>query len=127
MRASTSLSQDCSYDAFTRPSHRYTFDAGMIQAEEALQVGMGIDDFTDLFLAELKKYRAAGVEKPLKIEVLNDHGARVVAFTWETASRRSDFYAKKERLGLDLRQLFFARAKRRTTRSNSLRSFRSRT
>src|SRR5579863_6617920 len=82
MRASTSLSQDCSYDAFTRPSHRYTFDAGMIQAEEALQVGMGIDDFTDLFLAELKKYRAAGVEKPLKIEVLNDHGARVVAFTW---------------------------------------------
>ncbi|WP_246217252.1 DUF1571 domain-containing protein [Paraburkholderia panacisoli] len=68
---------------------------------------LGIDFFTDLFLAELKKYRAAGVEKPLKIEVLNDHGARVVAFTWETPTGRPDFYAKKERLGLDLRQPFF--------------------
>jgi hypothetical protein len=68
---------------------------------------LGIDYFTDLFLAELKKYRAAGVEKPSKIEVLNDHGARVVAFTWETPTGRPDFYAKKERLGLDLRQPFF--------------------
>ncbi|NPT69555.1 DUF1571 domain-containing protein [Paraburkholderia sp. RL16-012-BIC-B] len=68
---------------------------------------LGIDYFTDLFLAELKKYRAAGVEKSSKIEVLNDHGARVVAFTWETPTGRPDFYAKKERLGLDLRQPFF--------------------
>ncbi|MGF6758975.1 DUF1571 domain-containing protein [Paraburkholderia sp. GAS334] len=68
---------------------------------------LGIDYFTDLFLAELKKYRAAGVEKPSEIEVLNDHGARVVAFTWETPTGRPDFYAKKERLGLDLRQPFF--------------------
>jgi len=68
---------------------------------------LGIDRVTDLFLAELKKYRAAGVEKPSKIEVLNDHGARVVAFTWETPTGRPDFYAKKERLGLDLREPFF--------------------
>ncbi|MFM0557405.1 DUF1571 domain-containing protein [Paraburkholderia sediminicola] len=68
---------------------------------------LGIDYFTDLFLDELKKYRAAGVEKPSQIEVLNDHGARVVAFTWETPTGRPDFYAKKERLGLDLRQPFF--------------------
>ncbi|MEZ0605793.1 DUF1571 domain-containing protein [Paraburkholderia sp. IW21] len=68
---------------------------------------LGIDHVTDLFLAELKKYRAAGVEQPSKIEVLNDHGARIVAFTWETPNGRPDFYAKKERLGLDLRQPFF--------------------
>jgi hypothetical protein len=62
---------------------------------------------TDRFLAELKKYRAAGVEKPSKIEVLTDHGARVVAFTWETPDGHRDIYAKKARLGLDLRHPFF--------------------
>jgi Protein of unknown function (DUF1571) len=68
---------------------------------------LGIDYVTNLFLAELKKYRAAGVDKPSKIEVLTDHGARVVAFTWETPTGQPDFYAKKERLGLDLRHPFF--------------------
>jgi hypothetical protein len=83
-------------------------DGARVKAQSSHTVReLGINYFTDLFLAELKKYRAAGVEKPSKIEVLNDHGVRVVAFTWETPTGRPDFYAKKERLGLDLRQPFF--------------------
>ena len=62
---------------------------------------------TDLYLAELKKYRTAGVDKPLKIEVLTEDGERVVAFTWETPTGQPAFYAKKVRLGLDLRHPFF--------------------
>jgi len=68
---------------------------------------LGIDYVTEQFLSELEKYRAAGVEKPTKIEVLHDHGTRIVAFTWETPSGQPEFYAKRERLGLDLRHPFF--------------------
>ncbi|WP_158901375.1 DUF1571 domain-containing protein [Burkholderia sp. L27(2015)] len=62
---------------------------------------------TELFLSELKKYHAAGIDKPSKIEVLTDYGERVVAFTWETPTGQPQFYAKKVRLGLDLRHPFF--------------------
>ncbi len=63
---------------------------------------------TEHYLAELKKYHAAGVDKPSKIEVLTDHGERVVAFTWETPTGQPDYYAKKTRLGLNLRHPYFS-------------------
>jgi len=61
----------------------------------------------DLYLSELKKYHAAGIDKPSKIEVSTEYGERVVAFTWESPTGQPQFYAKKVRLGLDLRQPFF--------------------
>jgi hypothetical protein len=68
---------------------------------------LNIGYVTDLNLSELKKYHAAGVDKPLKIEVLTESGERVVAFTWETPTGQPEYYAKKVRLGLDLRRPFF--------------------
>jgi hypothetical protein len=68
---------------------------------------LNIGYVTDLFLSELKKYHAAGIDKPSKIEVLSEYGERVVAFTWETPTGQPQFYAKKVRLGLDLRRPFF--------------------
>jgi len=68
---------------------------------------LNIGYVTDLFLSELKKYHAAGIDKPSKIEVLTDYGERVVAFTWESPVGQPEFYAKKVRLGLDLRRPFF--------------------
>jgi hypothetical protein len=68
---------------------------------------LNIGYVTDLFLSELKKYHAAGIDKPSKIEVLTDYGERVVAFTWESPVGQPEFYAKKVRLGLDLRHPFF--------------------
>jgi len=38
---------------------------------------------------------------------MEDHGVRVIAFTWETPTGQPDYYAKKIRLGLDLRHPFF--------------------
>ena len=68
---------------------------------------LNIGYVTDLYLSELRKYRAAGIDKPSKIEVLTEFGERVVAFTWETPTGQPQFYAKKVRLGLDLRHPFF--------------------
>ena len=68
---------------------------------------LNIGYVTDLYLSELKKFRAAGIDKPSKIEVLTESGERVVAFTWDTPTGQPEFYAKKVRLGLDLRHPFF--------------------
>jgi hypothetical protein len=94
--------------AFALVSLWMPIDGARVKAQSNHTVReLGIGYITDLFLAELKKYRAAGIETPSEIEVLNDHGERVVAFTWETPTGRPGFYAKKARLGLDLRQPFF--------------------
>lgn len=58
-------------------SFRVPIDDARVKAQSNHTVReLDIDYFSDLFLAELKRYRAAGVEKPSKIEVLSDHGAR---------------------------------------------------
>jgi len=84
-------------------------DRAMAQSNHTVRE-LSLGFVTDLYLTEMKKYRAAGVEKPIKIEVLEDHGARVVAFTWEAPTGQPEFYAKRERLGLDLRHPFFRTA-----------------
>ena len=68
---------------------------------------LNIGYVTNLYLSELKKYHAAGIDKPSKVEVSTESGERVVAFTWETPTGQPQFYAKKVRLGLDLRHPFF--------------------
>jgi hypothetical protein len=94
--------------AFSFVSIWTPIDSGRALAQSRHTVReLNIGYVTDLYLSELKKYHAAGIDKPSKIEVLTGSGARVVAFTWETPTGQPQFYAKKVRLGLDLRHPFF--------------------
>lgn len=58
-------------------------------------------------VAEMSKYRAAGVDAPADVEIVQDHGMRRVVLTWESPSGRPAFYAKRERLELDLKHPWF--------------------
>jgi hypothetical protein len=68
---------------------------------------LGTEFIAQQFLADSKKFEAAGVERSQKIEVKTIAGVRVVAFTFEAPAGRPEFYAKKETLGLDLRHPYF--------------------
>ena len=68
---------------------------------------LGTEFIAQQFLADSKKFEAAGVERSQKIEVKTIGGVRVVAFTYESPTGRPEFYAKKETLGLDLRHPYF--------------------
>lgn len=68
---------------------------------------LGTEFITQQFLAEGKKFAAAGVTRANNIEVKTIEGARVIAFTYETPAGQPEFYAKKEVLGLDLRRPYF--------------------
>ncbi|TKC81660.1 DUF1571 domain-containing protein [Trinickia terrae] len=68
---------------------------------------LGTEFLTQQFVADSKKFEAAGVERSEKIEVKTIAGVRVVAFTFEAPAGRPEFYAKKETLGLDLRHPYF--------------------
>ncbi|MGV2289328.1 DUF1571 domain-containing protein [Trinickia sp. YCB016] len=68
---------------------------------------LGTEFIAQQFLADSKKFEAAGVERSQTIEVKTIGGVRVVAFTYESPTGRPEFYAKKETLGLDLRHPYF--------------------
>jgi hypothetical protein len=68
---------------------------------------LGTEYITNQYLTEGKKYQEAGVSRPTRVEVKTLDGVRVVALTYETPTGRPQFYAKKETLGLDLRQPYF--------------------
>jgi hypothetical protein len=68
---------------------------------------LGTEFIAQQFLADSKKFEAAGVERSQTIEVKTIAGVRVVAFTFESPTGRPEFYAKKETLGLDLRHPYF--------------------
>ncbi|AJW98173.1 DUF1571 domain-containing protein [Burkholderia gladioli] len=68
---------------------------------------LGTEYVTGLYLSEGRKYEAAGVSKPTRVEARTIDGVRVVALTYETPTGRPQFYAKKETLGLDLRHPYF--------------------
>jgi outer membrane lipoprotein-sorting protein len=68
---------------------------------------LGTEYITALYLSEGKKYDAAGVSRPSRVEAKTIDGVRVVALTYETPTGRPQFYAKKETLGLDLRHPYF--------------------
>ncbi len=59
------------------------------------------------FAGEVAKFEAAGVGAPTQVDVEEQHGVRLVVFTWETPTGRPAFYAKRERLGIDLRHPWF--------------------
>ncbi|KAF1055190.1 MAG: hypothetical protein GAK41_00394 [Burkholderia gladioli] len=68
---------------------------------------LGTEYITGLYLSEDKKYEAASVSRPTRVEAKTIDGVRVVAMTYETPTDRPQFYAKKETLGLDLRHPYF--------------------
>ena len=59
------------------------------------------------FAAEMTKFRAAGIDAPAEVEVVQDHGMRLVTLTWESPVGRPAYYAKRERLSLDLKHPWF--------------------
>lgn len=83
-------------------------DGTLARAQSNHQVrDLGTEFVANLFLSEAKKYRDAGVLKPTHVEAKTVKGVRVVALTYESPGGRPQFYAKKETLGLDLRQPYF--------------------
>ncbi|AOK47206.1 hypothetical protein WT60_10395 [Burkholderia sp. MSMB617WGS] len=83
-------------------------DGALSRAQSNHQVrDLGTEFVANLYLSEAKKYREAGVLKPTHVEAKTIKGVRVVALTYETPGGRPQFYAKKETLGLDLRQPYF--------------------
>ncbi|AOJ02053.1 hypothetical protein WS70_09655 [Burkholderia mayonis] len=85
-----------------------SLDGALARAQSNHQVrDLGTEFVANLYLSEAKKYREAGTLKPTRVEAKTIKGVRVVAFTYETPGGRPQFYAKKETLGLDLRQPYF--------------------
>jgi hypothetical protein len=83
-------------------------DGALARAQSNHQVkDLGTEFITDLYLTETRKYREAGVLRPTRVEAKTVAGVRVVALTYETPTGRPQFYAKKEVLGLDLREPYF--------------------
>ncbi|MBD2938481.1 DUF1571 domain-containing protein [Burkholderia pseudomallei] len=83
-------------------------DGTLARAQSNHQVrDLGTEFVANLYLTEAKKYREAGALKPTHVEAKTVKGVRVVALTYETPGGRPQFYAKKETLGLDLRQPYF--------------------
>lgn len=67
---------------------------------------IGLQYTASRFASEVAKVHAAGVEQPPQVEVVQDEGVRTVMFTWESPGRPT-YYAKRERLGIDLRHPWF--------------------
>ncbi|WP_323118321.1 DUF1571 domain-containing protein [Burkholderia alba] len=85
-----------------------SLDGTLARAQSNHQVrDLGTEFIANQYLTEGKKYLEAGVSRPTHVEVKTMNGVRVVALTYETPTGRPQFYAKKETLGLDLRQPYF--------------------
>lgn len=83
-------------------------DGALARAQSNHQVkDLGTEFIANLYLTEGRKYLEAGVQRPTHVEAKTVGGVRVVALTYETPTGRPQFYAKKEILGLDLREPYF--------------------
>ncbi|KVO59568.1 DUF1571 domain-containing protein [Burkholderia stagnalis] len=83
-------------------------DGTLARAQSNHQVkDLGTEFIANLYLTEGRKYLEAGVQRPTRVEAKTVGGVRVVALTYETPTGRPQFYAKKEILGLDLREPYF--------------------
>jgi hypothetical protein len=114
--------QETIYDATKRSDEMYghlggllgkipmwtAIDGTLARSQSNHQVrDLGTEYIANQYLTEGKKYLEAGVSRPTHVEVKTLGGVRVVALTYETPTGRPQFYAKKETLGLDLRQPYF--------------------
>ena len=68
---------------------------------------IGLQYVAHRYASEVEKFRAAGITYPSQVEVTHDHGMRLVVFIWETPEGRPTYYAKRERLGIDLKHPWF--------------------
>jgi hypothetical protein len=110
--------QEVIYDETLRPDQMYGHLGGLLRA---LSIWISLDgamartqsnhSLRDIglqyvaysFEAELAKFQAAGIHAPSQIDVEEQHGTRLVVFDWESPTGRPAFYAKRERVGIDLR------------------------
>jgi hypothetical protein len=110
--------QEVIYDENRRPDQMYGHLGGLLRALSfwiALDGPMaktqsnhslrdiGLQYVATSFETELAKFKAAGIRTPMQVEVEEQHGTRLVVFNWESPTGRPAFYAKRERLGIDLR------------------------
>ena len=68
---------------------------------------IGLQYVASRFATEIAKFHSAGIDAPADVEVDEAHGTRLVVFTWESPTGRPAYYAKRERLGIDLRHPWF--------------------
>jgi hypothetical protein len=110
--------QEVIYDETRRPDQMYGHLGGLLralsiwisldgamartQSNHSLR-DIGLQYVASSFEAELGKFQAAGVHSPSQIDVEELHGTRLVVFNWESPTGRPAFYAKRERVGIDLR------------------------
>ncbi|MBN3821330.1 DUF1571 domain-containing protein, partial [Paraburkholderia sp. Se-20369] len=114
--------QEIIYDATRRKDEMYghlggllgklpiwtALDGALARGQSNHQVkDLGTEFIANLYLTEGRKYLEAGVQRPTHVEAKTIGGVRVVALTYETPTGRPQFYAKKEILGLDLREPYF--------------------
>jgi hypothetical protein len=68
---------------------------------------LGLRFIVDRYLQEARKFGAADVLKPTEIAVETEDGVRVVVMTWDAPGGQPEHYAKRSKLGLDLRHPWF--------------------
>jgi hypothetical protein len=68
---------------------------------------LGLRFIVDRYLQEARKFGTASVLKPTEIAVQTEDGVRVVVMTWDAPGAQPDYYAKRSKLGLDLRHPWF--------------------
>lgn len=68
---------------------------------------MGPHYLAERFIADSEKWlKAGGDGRPSKVEMVPEAGRRFVAVTWERPKGRPHYYAKRVRLGFDLRKVY---------------------
>lgn len=68
---------------------------------------MGPNYLAERFIADSEKWlKAGGDGRPSKVEMVPEAGRRFVTVTWERPKGRPHYYAKRVRLGFDLRKVY---------------------
>ena len=67
----------------------------------------GLQYLADRFSLDNDKVQRSGSDgKPVRVEVLPEAGRRLIAVTWDLPTGKPAYYAKKVRLGFDLRKIY---------------------
>ncbi|HTJ93162.1 MAG TPA: DUF1571 domain-containing protein [Pararobbsia sp.] len=68
---------------------------------------IGLQYVAHRYASEVAKFHEAGIDYPTDVEVTHDRGMRLVVFTYESPVGQPTYYAKRERLGIDLQHPWF--------------------
>jgi len=67
----------------------------------------GLQYLADRFAQDNDKVQRSGADgRPVRVEVLPEAGRRLIAVTWDRPTGKPAYYAKKVRLGFDLRKIY---------------------